>query len=192
MGAAAAAYGGTGTLSGNASASGFFTDLRGAIKDSIIGGVRSGLSKRLDAQIGGHKAAIYGGSPAGALQVADHRATSQLASQGQEFSAAQAEQAQQGYFQFLEQMAEADFTRQRRLMGYQHLLNKDMVTHTYSLNGDTANGQYPILPLGTDGHSIYDQIVDPVGTGYDKRQKTARAQGRRNSKLLFPNLPGTM
>ena len=140
---------------------GFLTALYKGLSAGLIGGVTSGLSKRIDAQIGGKKAAQYGGQSQGAMQLIGNDAfrTNQTASQGQS----------EGF--------QADLAQSRMLhdsyeRGQQRQHEREMLNAELSRNGPSPNdGQVPwwaapAAPAGAQtasGATVPEIVADPVG-----------------------------
>jgi len=118
----------------------FLSGIGKAIGGALLGGFTSGLSKRVDAQIGGKKAALYGGTPSGGqqqiqhhhsreYQSADH--TQQTNSQGQVL-------AHQTQMREMDHLAES--ARQWNQQQHELRMQRDYFKSMGALNGDQNNG----------------------------------------------------
>lgn len=182
LGAAAVmGYYGNQAFSSTASAGskgGFWGKLWGAGKDAIIGGVRSGLSKRIDAQIAGRKAAQFGGTAAGGLQMADQAYSG-------EAMAAQASQQAESQGQYLGFLDEQN-RRSQALDLYK--FEREMALSWYALSnsGDPANGQRGPAPdyagpgSGSEIPSTYVPLKEIEMTPTQRRFYPGNVKGSRH------------
>ena len=124
----------------------FLAGLLPTIGKALLGGVASGLAKRIDAQIGGKKAAQYGGTPSGGLQQIDINAATaaQHASQGQATSMQDAQMAHQRSLQ-AESLASQERMQDKQLA---HEMSMYMMTPPYmSTDGQNDQGERGLLSM---------------------------------------------
>ena len=130
---------------------GFFGKAVSSAKSGVLGGIRTGISKRVDAQLAGAKG-LYG-TPAGGLQLADH------AQQGEMLAAAGSQQAEsQGqYLGFLADQNNMRHQWQSRENALDRALTREMMN-----NGDPQNGHTPDTFLGrqADAYSAGMAAID--------------------------------
>lgn len=114
-----------------------WSSVAGSVKSGIVGGIRSGLSKRIDAQLAGSKGGLYG-TPAGALQYADH------AQQGEWMAANHTQQAEsQGQWLGFQ----ADQAALNRAHQSQENARDRALTLMLYGNGQRSDGQMPGEPV---------------------------------------------
>lgn len=150
---------GAGSAAGSGGSGGIWKDIVGAGKDALIGGIRSGFSKRIDAQIAGRKAALYGGTPAGALQLADSRSAGELA-------AAQFSSQAESQGQYLSWLAEQKASDQA-FQASENAKDRALTLAIYGGNGQQSEGQ-----------RVSEVLVRPLERQWDRMWEAGSRRAR--------------
>lgn len=130
------------------------------IGGAILGGAAQGLSKRIEAQVGGKKAAVYGASGQGATNAAQAQmqrdyvhalGTQQSTSQGQTIS-------------HQEKLNQDRYLHEGQMANKQHAHEKQMMLMQMSHDAQIAAGQAPWYSKG--GNRLVDFIGNSPYAGW--------------------------
>ncbi len=153
---------------------GIFKKVIHGIGGALLGGLTGGISKRIEAQVGGEKAARYGatGYEGSAQQARQHYDTSQAVSQGQQ-------RDNSATLQYNE------ITSRERMQRVQHAHEMKMLSN----DGQSSEGQDPLKPFKEwanlpEGHPSNHPAMSPknfrpntVPEGTGRRDWNTRRRG---------------